>query len=92
MVTIVKFVESYPSIDRSKIYPLLLGTLKEYENIIIASSFHYRKIFRDRLTFLKGQLLHYVNYQAHRLIHQLKLLVEHRQLQPLPTASQQQRV
>ena len=29
VVTIVKFVKFYPSIDRSKIYPLLLGTLKK---------------------------------------------------------------
>ena len=54
VVTIVKFVEFYPSIDRSKIYPFLLGTVKEYENIITVSSFYYRKNFRDRLTVLKG--------------------------------------
>ena len=50
-MTIVKFVEFHPSIDRSKIYSLLLGTLEEYENIFTASSFYYRKNFRDRLTF-----------------------------------------
>ena len=44
----VQFVEFYPSIDRSKIYPRILGTLKEYENIMTASSFHYIKNFRDR--------------------------------------------
>ena len=54
LVIIVKSVEFYPSIDRGKIYPLLLGTSKQYENIINASSFHHRKNFRDRLTFLKG--------------------------------------
>ena len=52
VVIIFKFVEFYPSIDRSKIYPLILGTLKEYENIMTASSFHYINNIRDRLTFL----------------------------------------
>ena len=44
---IVKSVEFYPSKDRNQIYPLLLGTSKEYENIITASFFHHRKNFRD---------------------------------------------
>ena len=88
LVIIVKSIEFYPSMDRSKIYPLLLGTSKEYKNIITASSIRHRNNFRDRLTFLKGQLLQYVNCLAHRLIHQLKLLVEHHQIQPLPTSNQ----
>ena len=60
LVIIVKSVESYPSIDRNKIYPLFLGKSKEHENIITASSYYNRKNFRVWLTFLKGQLLQYM--------------------------------
>ena len=47
LMIIVKSVEFYPSINRSKIYPLVMGTSKECENVITASSFHHRKNFRD---------------------------------------------